>query len=110
MRGEEEDGELTRGFSYMKNHHGERGPSSLASILSTSRPHGILASSLIQVHLISSEANSRCLAPHPTPPCAGNPWLETHNMLGAVVSALCLSHHLTLGDPESGGSLFPFHR
>ena len=46
---EDEDGELTRGFDYMKNHHGERGTSSLASILSTFRPHGILASSLIQV-------------------------------------------------------------
>ena len=46
---EDEDGELTRGFDYMKNHHGERGTSSLASILSTFRPHGILASSLMQV-------------------------------------------------------------
>lgn len=71
-RGGEEGGELARGLGRMEDHHGERGTSSLASTLSTSRPHGIPASSLIQVHLSASEANSRCLAAHPTPPCAGN--------------------------------------
>lgn len=38
MIGEEEEGELTQGFDYMENHHGERATSSLASVLSTFRP------------------------------------------------------------------------
>lgn len=36
--GEEEEGELTQGFDYVKNHRGERATSSLASVLSTFRP------------------------------------------------------------------------